>query len=407
MFTEDEAKAFYAQTFGEPSGERLLTVHAPARSEIAGNHTDHEGGHVIAGALDASIAGAAALNGTGNINVVSAGFPTLKIAIDDLDVHETERNTTAAFVRGIAHEMAETGRTPAGFNLALQSTIPAGGGLSSSGAIEATLARTMEMLWDGRTLNPVDLAYMCQRVEHTYFGKPCGLMDQLSIFLGGLSFMDFTEPDRPSNEVLDTNFEVFDHALCLVDVGCDHTQFNYEYVQVTREMQLVAQQLGHERLCEVDEDAFDEAVPALRDRLGDRAVLRAIHFWRENRLVDERWRALKAHDFNTFLERTKESGSSSAMFLQNVSTGGAYQPAMVALGMAERELGSHGAVRIHGGGFGGTIQAFVPLDMLEHFQARMDGWLGEGACRRYRISKMGAYAVWWESDYAYDRSVPL
>lgn len=403
MLTEHEARNLYLETFGDPAGAKMLTVHAPARSEIAGNHTDHEGGCVIAGALNASIDGAAALNGTDTINVTSKGFGSLSIALDDLSVHDDEHNTAAAFVRGVAHEMLQTGREPQGFNLALSTTIPSGAGLSSSGAFEATLARTMGMLWDGPYLGPAELAFLCQRVEHTYFGKPCGLMDQLSVILGGLSFMDFSDPNRPTNEVLDANFESFGHALFLIDVGCDHTQFNYEYVQVAREMQMVAEQLGKTRLCEVAEDDFDDAVPQLRERLGDRAVLRAIHFWRENRLVKERWRALKSGDFRTFLERTKESGASSAMFLQNISTGGIYQPAMVVIGMAQRALGSYGAARIHGGGFGGTVQAFVPLDMADTFQERMDGWLGEGACRKYEISPMGTYAVWWDESKNLDR----
>ena len=404
MLTERESYDLYLDTFGDPGGARMLTVHAPARSEIAGNHIDHEGGCVIAGALDASIDGAAALNGTDTINVASKGFGSVSIKLDDLSPREDEHNTAAAFVRGVAHEMLQTGRAPQGFNLALATSIPSGAGLSSSGAFEATLARTMGMLWDGPYLGPVELAFLCQRVEHVYFGKPCGLMDQLSVILGGLSFMDFSDPARPSNEVLDANFETFGHALCLIDVGCDHTQFNYEYVQVAREMQMVAEQLGKKRLCEVAEEDFDDAVPMLRERLGDRAVLRAIHFWRENRLVKERWRALKAGDFRTFLERTKESGASSAMFLQNISTGGTYQPAMVVIGMAQRALGSYGAARIHGGGFGGTVQAFVPLDMADAFKERMDGWLGEGSCRRYEISPMGAYAVWWDLNNDLDRS---
>lgn len=403
MLAEHEAHNLYLETFGDPAGAKMLTVHAPARSEIAGNHTDHEGGCVIAGALNASIDGAAALNGTDTINVTSKGFGSLSIALDDLSVHDDEHNTAAAFVRGVAHEMLQTGREPQGFNLALSTSIPSGAGLSSSGAFEATLARTMGMLWDGPYLGPVELAFLCQRVEHTYFGKPCGLMDQLSVILGGLSFMDFSDPNRPTNEVLDASFETFGHVLFLIDVGCDHTQFNYEYVQVAREMQMVAKQLGKTRLCEVAEENFDEAVPMLRERLGDRAVLRAIHFWRENRLVKERWRALKAGDFRTFLERTKESGASSAMFLQNISTGGTFQPAMVVIGMAQRALGSYGAARIHGGGFGGTVQAFVPLDMADIFKERMDGWLGEGSCRRYEISPMGAYAVWWDYDNDLDR----
>ena len=385
------ARALFERAFG-PLPNGAVAVHAPGRTEIAGNHTDHEGGRVIAGAIDVSIEGVAAPNGTETVRVASEGYPALNVSLVDLAPRAGERQTTAALVRGMAAALAEGGREPQGFDLALTCTIPAGGGLSSSAAVEAALGRAMEALWEGPDLDATQLARIAQGVENEYFGKPCGLMDQLAVCLGGLSLMDFADAERPRAVRRDFDFAAAGYALCLVDVGCDHTPFTAEYAAVAREMQQVAEVFGAERLCEVDRARFDARVPALRARLGDRAVLRALHYWHENELVDERWAALEAGDLAAFLEATRASGASSAMYLQNVACGGAFQPAMVALALAERALDGRGAARIHGGGFGGSIQAFVPLEPLEGFTARMDGWLGAGACHVYSIAPEGACA---------------
>lgn len=388
------ARELFEREFADVAHERLLAVHAPARSEISGNHTDHEGGHVIAGALNVAIDGVAAANGTDRVRVASAGYPTFEISLDSLDEREDEHVTTAGLVRGMAACMARTGRTPAGFDLAMTSDIPSGGGLSSSAAVEAALGRVMEALWEGPAVSPVELAKMGQFAENRYFGKPCGLMDQAAVCLGGLAFMDFEDAAEPRTAKLELDFDAAGYALCLVDVGCDHAPFTADYAAVPVEMQQVAREFGHERLCEVDPAEFDRLLPELREKLGDRAILRAIHYWRENELVDKRWDALTAGDIDRFLELTRESGASSAMFLQNVSTGGSFQPAMLALGLAERILDGRGATRIHGGGFGGSVQCFVPLDMVEDFTAQMNAWLGEGACVHYQIAEKGAHAAW-------------
>lgn len=388
------ARELFEREFADVAHERLLAVHAPARSEISGNHTDHEGGHVIAGALNVAIDGVAAANGTDRVRVASAGYPTFEISLDSLDEREDEHVTTAGLVRGMAACMAATGRTPAGFDLAMTSDIPSGGGLSSSAAVEAALGRVMEALWEGPAVTPIELAKMGQFAENRYFGKPCGLMDQAAVCLGGLAFMDFEDAAEPRTAKLELDFDAAGYALCLVDVGCDHAPFTADYAAVPVEMQQVAHEFGSERLCEVDQAEFDRRLPELREKLGDRAILRAVHYWRENELVDKRWDALTAGDIDRFLELTRESGASSAMFLQNVSTGGSFQPAMLALGLAERILDGRGATRIHGGGFGGSIQCFVPLDMVEDFTAQMNAWLGEGACVHYQIAEKGAHAAW-------------
>jgi galactokinase len=389
-----EARALFEEHYGPLEGRRALAAHAPGRSEIAGNHTDHEGGHVIAGALDVGIAGIASLNNTNLIRMVDRDFPAFEISLDDLSAREDEHVSTAGLARGMAAQLAQTGRVSAGFDLATTSTIPAGGGLSSSAAVEALLGRVMEALWPGEAVDATALAQMSQRTENTWFGKPCGLMDQLAVCLGGLAFMDFEDPALPQTAKLDFDFDAAGYSLCLVDVGCDHAPFTADYALMPVEMQQVAEQFDKKRLCEVDEKAFDERVGELRRTLGDRAVLRAIHYWYENGLVDQRWDALNAADIDAFVRLTRDSGASSGMFLQNVSAGGAFQPAMIALGLAEHVLTGRGAARIHGGGFGGSIQCFVPLELVDEFRERMNAWLGEGACRGYRIEERGAWAQW-------------
>lgn len=384
----------FNNAFGTSDAHSKLWASAPGRSEIAGNHTDHEGGHVIAGALDVAVVGVAAPNGTHTIRVVDRDFPSFEISLDSLQARADEQVSSAALVRGMAAYLAHTGRTPQGFDLATISTIPVGGGLSSSAAIESLYGRIMELLWGGRPLSAVELAQMGQQCENNYFGKPCGLMDQLSVCLGGLSYMDFHNQTAPETAQLLYDFDAQGYALVLVDVGCDHAPFTKDYAAVALEMQAVAHLLGHERLCEVQRCDFDARVGEIRTQLGDRAPVRAIHYWYENDLVDKRWRALQSNNMGAFLRATRMSGASSGMFLQNVSTSGDFQPAAAALALAEHVLDGAGALRIHGGGFGGSIQCFVPLDMLDAFTHQMNAWLGEGSCRHYHIVDTGAQAQW-------------
>ena len=393
----DRARQIFEQEFGAPAANaKILYVHAPGRSEIAGNHTDHEGGHVIAGSLDVSVDGIAVANGTNTVRIADDGFPTFEVSLDNLDATPENEGTQASLVLGMAHEIAAVGGTPAGFDFAFTCSVPSGGGLSSSAAVEAAYGRAMEALWGAsQEIDPVTLAQMSQRTENNYYGKPCGLMDQAAVCLGGLAYMDFENTERPATQKLKLNFEDHGHALVLVKVGADHAASTDDYAAVPAEMQEIAAEFGHKRLCEVDKADFDTKLPELRAKFGDRACIRAIHYWYENDLVDRRWEALNAGDIDTFLALTRASGASSAMYLQNVVAElGAAQPAMFALGCAEHILNGRGAARIHGGGFGGTIQAFVPLDLVDEFMTKMDAWLGEGASRHYQISEEGAYAAW-------------
>lgn len=389
----------YEGAFGKPSG-RMLAVAAPGRTELAGNHTDHEGGQVIAGAVNRYVRGIFHPNESGRIRVMSVGYGLVEVDASDLEPHDDEKNTSAAIVRGLlsAFRRMGAGGDGMGFDAVVTSEVPAGSGLSSSAAFELEIAQAMNWLWADGSVSAMRLARMSQLAEREYFGKPCGLMDQAAVAVGGIAHMDFADETDPKVERLDFDFAENGFAVCLVSVGADHSANTADYAAVPREMHDVAREFGHERLCDVREADVIGTLPSLRARLGDRAVLRALHYFREERFVQRRADALRSGDMAAFLELTQRSGASSAMYLQNVSIGGsAEQPAMVALAVAEELLGGRGAARIHGGGFGGTIQAFVRLEEADEFCRAMDDALGGQASARYDIDQEGVRAQWLES----------
>ena len=388
-------KAFEG-TFGSVDSRKQLLVVSPGRTEIAGNHTDHEGGNVIAAAVDRYVQGLFAPSELGVMRVLSEGYGMVEVDVASLDAREEERGTTAALVRGMAAQFAERGYEPAGFDAAIRSDVLGGSGLSSSAAFELELGQAMNSLWASGALPADELAMMAQRAEREWFGKPCGLMDQAAVALGGIQHMDFLDPGVLKAEPLDFDFADYGYAICIIAVGADHSANIDDYAAVPSEMQAVAKALGKDVLSQVDEVDVLAAIPQLREQLGDRAVLRAMHYYNEQKLVAARVNALKLGDVERFLSLTRSSGISSATLLQNVSVGGtAEQPSMVAIALAERLLsGSKGAARVHGGGFGGTIQAFVPIDDVESFSAGMDAVFGEGACGVYGVDHEGARAQW-------------
>ena len=383
----------FRRQFGD-AADRLLLVTAPGRTEIAGNHTDHEGGTVVAGAVRRYVQGVVAPRTAGRVRVKSEGYDLVELDLQDLAPRGGERETSAALVRGIAAGMAREGR-PSGFDAYLTSGVAVGSGLSSSAAFELALAQAMNGLWAEGRLDAASLALVAQAAERDYFGKPCGLMDQMAVALGGIARMDFSRAGRPDVTRIDYDFADDGFALCLVSVGADHSANTADYAAVPQEMQAVARAFGREVLSEVSESELLHHLGEVRASLGDRAALRALHYFREERLVEARFRALEAHDLAAFLEATTLSGASSAMYLQNVSIGGsAEQPAMVALAVAEELLGGRGAARIHGGGFGGTIQAFVRADEAQEFCRAMDEALGGEVAEVLAIDPEGARFAW-------------
>ena len=379
----------FAETFG-PCG-RAAGFSAPGRTEIGGNHTDHQHGRVLAGSIDLDIIAVAAPNGEGVIRLKSEGFPMDVVELDDLEIHPEEYNRSVSILRGIAAWFARQGCRLEGFNAYTVSNVFKGSGLSSSAALEVLLGNIFNSLFHDGKCTPVQLAQIGQYAENVYFGKPSGLLDQMGSSMGGMVTIDFQDNDHPVVEKIDFDFASAGHALCIIDSGADHADLTDEYAAVPGELKKVCAHFGKSVLREVPEADFYASLPALRRECGDRAVLRAIHIYDENRRVQEQIAALRRNDFPAFLAQVRLSGLSSWRYLQNVVPAGykEHQEVAVALAAAERLLNGRGACRVHGGGFAGTIQAFVPLDMLEGFKSGMEQVLGDGRCHVLSVRSVG------------------
>jgi galactokinase len=364
---------------------------APGRTELGGNHTDHQHGLVLAGAVDADMLAACGKNGGNIVSIKSQGYDMFSITLNDLSPRAQELGTSQGLVRGICSEISKRGYELGGFDAYISSAVMKGSGLSSSAAFEVLIGAVINGLFCGDELNATDLAIIGQRAENVYFGKPCGLMDQMASAWGGVVAIDFKEPSSPTIEKLDFDLAATGYALCLVDVGADHENLTDEYAAIPAELEKISEYFGAQVLRDVDENAFYGSIKELRAVAGDRAVLRAIHVFEENKRVEKMKNALKSNDFNTFLELVKQSGASSWMYLQNVSVPGstAEQSAALALALCQKLLGSSGAWRIHGGGFGGTVQAFVPQEQLPDFKARMEAVFGDGRCHVMQLRNDG------------------
>ena len=380
--------AGFAAVFGG-APERYFS--APGRTEIGGNHTDHQRGRVLAGAVNLDTVAAVRLNGTNTIRIQSKGYPISVVELDQLTPVEAEINSTSALIRGVAARFAQLGCKVEGFDAYCESAVLPGSGLSSSAAYEVLIGTIINHLFYNGAATQPEIAMIGQYAENVFFGKPCGLMDQTASAVGNLVTIDFFDKDHPVIEPVDFDFASSGHALCIIDSGADHADLTDEYAAVPGEIKAVAAYMGKEVLTQIDEADFYARIPELRKACGDRAVMRCIHFYQENARVPQQVEALKAGDFEKFLSLVKQSGYSSYMYLQNVIPAGykAHQDVAVALGLAEHYLNGRGAYRVHGGGFAGTIQAFVPYDILDDFVAGMDAALGKGACHVLSIRPQG------------------
>ena len=375
--------------------DKSYVFSSPGRTEISGNHTDHQHGCVLAGAVNLETTAEVTLNGTDLIRVFSDGFPPVEVKLSDLYPRREEYNTTAALVRGVAAAFDQRGAKLQGIDTVVHSTVLPGSGLSSSAAFEVLFGTIFNELFFGGKLSAVEIAQIGQYAENVYFGKPSGLMDQMASSVGGIVYIDFKDPAAPYVEKLDFDFEKAGHALCIIDSGADHADLTDEYAAVTRELKEICSHFEKEVLREIPEQEFVQNIPALRGKVPDRAILRAIHFYQENRRVQKQVEALKENNFDKFLELVSESGKSSWMYLQNITPTGAveHQDVAVALAMCDLFLCGRGAYRVHGGGFAGTVQAFVPLDMLEQFKANVDAAIGNGKCHVLNIRVQGGIQV--------------
>ena len=360
---------------------------APGRTEIGGNPTDHQHGCVLAAAVDMTTTAEVTLNGTNVIRVDSEGYRPVEIELSDLKIREEEKNTTAALIRGVAAAFAQRGYKLAGFDAKVKSTVLPGSGLSSSAAFEVLIGRILNGLFADNTVSAIEIAQIGQYAENVFYGKPSGLMDQMASSVGGLVFIDFNDPKMPVVEKVDYDFAHSGYTLCTIDAGADHADLTDEYAAIPAEMKQVARFFGKEVLREVDEQEFYEKIADVRKETGDRAVLRAIHFFNENRRVQMQVRALKNDNFDAFLHYVNESGMASWTLLQNVTPVGYVEKQDMAftIALCQQLLGGEGAVRVHGGGFAGTALAFVPNDKFERFKAGVEAVLGEGHCHKLSI----------------------
>lgn len=385
----------YMRMFGKDSGEPVAVFSAPGRTEVGGNHTDHQHGCVLAGSVNLDMLCCAAPNGTSVVRMMSEGYPMLSVDIANLKPVKAEENTSAALIRGIAARMSELGHAVGGFDAYATSNVLAGSGLSSSAAYEVLIGVIVNRLFCGEAFDAVQIAQIGQYAENVFFGKPCGLMDQMASSVGNIVAIDFADPARPVIRPVGFDFAGAGYALCIIDSGADHANLTEEYAAIPAEMKAVARALGVDVLRDADEAKFVAMIPQLREQCGDRAVLRAYHFFNENRRAVAEADALDAGDFAGFLNVLRESGRSSYQYLQNVCVRGARdeQAVAVSLAVAEMALDGEGAVRVHGGGFAGTIQAFVPRVKLERFVETVNAALGEGACHVLAIRPEGGITL--------------
>lgn len=391
ILSRDQKQVLDAGFFAafEKTPERYFS--APGRTEIGGNHTDHQRGRVLAAAVNLDTRAAVRVNGTDTVRILSKGYPLCTVSLNTLVPQENEINTTPALVRGVCARFAELGCKVEGFDAYCESTVLPGSGLSSSAAFEVLIGTIVNHLFFGGRVSQPEIAQIGQYAENVFFGKPCGLMDQTASAVGNLVTIDFFDKDHPVIEPVDFDFSACGHALCIIDSQASHADLTDEYAAIPGELKQICAYFGKEVLTQIPEADFFAAIPALRKICPDRAVLRAIHFYQENARVPQQVEALRRGDFAAFLELVKQSGYSSYMYLQNVIPSGyvEHQDVAVSLALCEHYLRGKGAYRVHGGGFAGTVQAFVPFELLDSFRAGIDAVLGQGACHVLSIRPQG------------------
>jgi galactokinase len=381
----------FKNTFGS---DDLQLFSSPGRTEIGGNHTDHNYGRVLAGAVNLDNIAAAAKNGTNTIRIKSAGYPEFQVELADFQPKEAEFYTSTSLVKGIAAKMKANGYNVGGFDACIEGRVPKGSGLSSSASFEVLIGAIINELFNDGKMSKVENAIIGQWAENNYFGKPCGLMDQTACSVGGLITIDFKDPANPIVKEVDFDFVSTGFSLVITDVGGGHDDAasQAEYASLPTEMKSVAAVLGAKVLREVTLEQIVENIPAIREKTGDRAILRAYHFQGDNQRVVDQVAALERNDFEAFLKMVVESGYSSYMYNQNIFdvVHKDEQVVSLALALSEMVLKGTGAWRVHGGGFGGTIQAFVPQNKLDEYVKTLEHVYGKGSCHKLFIRAKGA-----------------
>ncbi len=385
------------ESFCEIYGDRdnIVIFSAPGRTEIGGNHTDHNLGKVLAGSVNLDVISVTAKNEDGRIRVKSEGYPADEILVEDLQIHDDEAEKSVALIRGMAARFNQLGYKIGGFDSYTTSSVLKGSGLSSSAAFEVLIGTILNGLYNEGSVSAVEIAKMAQYAENEYFKKPCGLMDQMASSVGGIITIDFKEKEQPVIEKVNFDFSKSGYALCIVDTGGNHADLTNEYASIPGEMKAVAGYFGKAVLREVTKEEILSEITALREQFGDRAVLRSLHYLDDNKRVEAEVEALNNGDFETFKKNIIASGNSSFRFLQNVyaTVNPKEQGLSLAIYIAQSMLEGKGAYRVHGGGFGGTTQNFVPVEMVDEFKSAIESVFGEGKCHILFIRNHGGIQV--------------
>lgn len=375
--------------------EEVEVYSAPGRSEVCGNHTDHQNGHVLATSINLDAIAIVTRTDDMTIHLVSDDMPEEIIDISNVERKADEEGTTTALIKGVVAGIEDDGYEIGGFKAYVTSDVLMGAGMSSSAAFESLIGTILSGLYNHMKVSSVDIAKIGQYAENVFFGKPCGLMDQMACAVGGLVYIDFLDKANPVIKQVPCDFEANQYSLCIVDTKGSHADLTDDYAAIPDEMRQVAKFFGKELLTEITPDEFFANIALLRGNISDRAVLRAMHFYTEQKRVEEGVTALKEDDFGRFLDVIKRSGDSSSKLLQNIySTKDVHtQNVMVALGASEYFLGDDGVCRVHGGGFAGTIQAFVKNAAVEDYKKNIERIFGDGACHVLKVRPYGGIKV--------------
>ena len=385
----------FVVTFPENTDAQIGLYSAPGRTEIGGNHTDHQYGCVLAASVNLDAIAAAAPNGTNKIRFYSEGYGMIEADLSVLEPVESEKESTLALIRGMAALAIKKGYPVKGFDVYCTSNVLGGSGLSSSAAFETLLGVILNDMYCESAFDAVEIAKMGQITENQYFGKPSGLMDQSASSVGGVVAIDFGDPENPIVEKINLDLDKEGYALCIIDSKSSHADLTDAYASIPREMKAVAATFGQTHLRGITKEQLVERTAAIREVCGDRAFLRSMHFVLDNERAQNEAAALKEGNFDKFLKIVKSSGESSYMYLQNISVEGAVdnQAVGVALSLCDVLLDGRGAFRVHGGGFAGTVQAFVPLDMLDYFKTNVENAIAPGCCHVLSIRPVGGAVV--------------
>lgn len=379
--------------FSEKENIRLFS--APGRTEVGGNHTDHQHGCVLAGGVNLDVIAVTAPNNDGKVRIKSEGYDMDVIDITELEKNTAEHGRASALIRGVLSRFKELGADISGFNAYTTSNVLKGSGLSSSAAFEVLVGNIVNGMFFNNKADEITIAKIGQYAEREYFGKPCGLLDQMASSLGGFTYADFFNPADPITEKINLDIHSFGYTLCVVDTGGNHANLTQDYADITIECKEISNKLGVDFLRDADQNRFYNSIAELRRACGDRAVLRAFHFFNENDRVEKQKAALKAGDFEDFLKLVNESGESSYDYLQNLYSNSAVseQGLPLAIALTKKFLNGKGACRVHGGGFAGTIQCYIPSELLADYKKTIEAVFGENSCCVLNIRPVGGYEI--------------